>query len=82
MRQVRVDMRRISASRSGLAVGRYVQGLSDGKVDVWNVSVEAEGLGENTVQEVGVERDDGSEGEFEIELQVWIGGCEVCGGQG
>ena len=82
MRQVFVDMLRIGTGGSGLAVGCYIQGLSDGKVDIRNVSIDAQGFGEDVVEEVGVERDDGAEGEFEIKLEVWIRGGEVRRGQG
>ena len=34
------------------------------------------------MKEVGGQRDDGAEGEFEIKLEVWIGGGEVCRGEG
>ena len=34
------------------------------------------------MEEVGVEGDDGAEGEFEVKLEVWVGGGEVCWGEG
>ena len=75
-------MRVISTSGSGLAVRSHIQGLSDGKVDIGNVGEEAQGLSEDMVEEVGVERDNGAEGEFKVELEVGVGGGEVCRGQG
>ncbi len=41
MCQILIDMRGISSSWSGLAVGCYIEGLGNGDVDIWNVSEEA-----------------------------------------
>lgn len=54
MGQVLVYLTSIRTSGRRLAVRRYVQGLRDGKAELGDVGVEAEGFGEDVEEEVGI----------------------------
>lgn len=62
----------ICARRRRLAVVGHVQGLAHGEVYFRDVGIEGQGFGEDVEEELGVEGDDGAEGELEVEGEVGV----------